>query len=640
MADNQVHEQDAAGAEVLLSTMERHGVLPRTAHIDQVMNLYSRKGQTGEVARLISDLESDGVTVTNNHRDAIIYSYTSSVDPDIDGVMSLLTSAEDMGRPFPQSSYNIVLKRLTRATPTYQPDSRSRALAWDLFAQMRFAAHPVPSRKVYTTMIEACSSSLDPQPERARDLWLEMTSAEGNEMTPMKKQYDALIRALGSTKSDYMEAFDLLRQMLAKHHEATMVPFEDDLTPRLSHWVPTLETFTALLEGTKRAGDLERARWVLGEAVDLARTAAFSGHRLEGPDAELLSAVFQTYASWKPKGRRRPIGLRNEESAQSAIDHEGEAATSVVEVTEANDSTARAPETRGEAVREADMLFDRVLHDVRAVAAGEGNIVDHPFAGVNLTTRLVNSYLSVHLAHEDLDNARVACNATWEKLNTKPSTSAPPPQPNGWTYLATLQRCIHIRGQSRQRKTAAEWGEEAWADYLRYQKAFAATMDTNSEVAERQRFGSGVGDRQVEKAWAAAISLAAKFDVELGLQRLRDFVELYPPQQILDNYAPHLNRLKVRMMEPSRVAEANVPPLLMFSDIETLHHQCKLAENWDGVNYIKKVATKYEYTLAQRRKWRLRGAGVYRETKKEQTMKEARRLAAAGEPPSLPKMKE
>ena len=94
---------------------------------------------------------------------------------------------------------------------------------------MRLKAHPIPTKQLYTTMIRTCGDPRDPQPERARDLWIEMTQ-EGNKVSPTREEYDAIIRALGSTKKDYLEAFELLRQMLAKHHDATFVPFED--TPK------------------------------------------------------------------------------------------------------------------------------------------------------------------------------------------------------------------------------------------------------------------------------------------------------------------------------------------------------------------------------------------------------------------------
>ncbi|MFH7483976.1 hypothetical protein, partial [Salmonella sp. 2019-SM259] len=108
--------------------------------------------------------------------------------------------------------------------------------------------------------------------------------------------FDAIIRALGSTKENYLEAYDLLRQMLSKHEEATLVPFEDSEIQRvISPWTPTIETFAALLEGTKRAGDLDRARWILNEVVDLSRAAAIAHtNSIKGPDAEMMAGVFQT----------------------------------------------------------------------------------------------------------------------------------------------------------------------------------------------------------------------------------------------------------------------------------------------------------------------------------------------------------
>lgn len=594
--------------------MERHGVIPNTGHLDKVLELYARQGQTGEVVRLISDFEAVGLEITDKHRDLIIASYIHTPTPNAEGAMAVLTSAEDIGRPFPQSSYNLVLSHLTEATPTTQPDSRSRAMAWDLFAHMRFAAHPVPTREVYTTMIRACSTARDPQPERARDLWHDMTSSEGNQLEPTRAQYDALIRALGSTKSDYLEAYDLLRQMLSKHQEATIVPFEDELVPRTSPWVPTLETFTALLEGTKRAGDLERARWVLSEAVDLARTSAFSGHRLEGPDDEMMAAVFQTYAAWQPRYQRKDVGLKEgKEEPGAEAEAEPEAGTSITAAEAAAESTPNTPHSRAEAIREADLLFDRILHDVNA---RDRNINDHPFANVKITPRLINSYLSIHLSHAPIEQAREAFQSTWARFSQPLSTRKAAIVPNGWSYLAVLERCTHLRGQSKQREAALKWGEEAWKGYLGVLDATSIIVG-NDGPANRRRWLTGVGERQVEKAWACAISLASKYDSDLALRRVDDFVARYPAQNILDGYSPHINKLKVRMMETSDIAEAQVPPHLLFADLAQLHHRCVTEENWAGVKKVKFVATSYQYALGKRRRWRLTGAGMAREVRKE-----------------------
>jgi hypothetical protein len=56
--DSFLVRSDPVGAEVLLSTMEKHGVIPTTDDLNEVIGLYATKGQTSEVARLVQDFEA------------------------------------------------------------------------------------------------------------------------------------------------------------------------------------------------------------------------------------------------------------------------------------------------------------------------------------------------------------------------------------------------------------------------------------------------------------------------------------------------------------------------------------------------------------------------------------------------------
>ncbi|KLT43496.1 hypothetical protein CC85DRAFT_284418 [Cutaneotrichosporon oleaginosum] len=667
--DSFLVRSDPVGAEVLLSTMERHGVIPTTDDLNEVIELYAAKGQTSEVARLVQDFEAVGLPLTDFHRDMVI---KASMGPDgqTEPALALLKQAESMGQPFPQSSYNIVLTRLVDGTPTELPDARSRAAALDLFAHMRLAAHPTPTRELFTTMIRLCAASSDPQPERARDLWLEMI--EEHEIQPTAAEYNAIIRALGSTKADYLEAYDLLRQMLSVHEEATAVPFEGP-TNKLSPWIPTLETFSAVLEGTKRAGDLDRARWVLNEMVDLARAGSFSRHPgLQGPDEEMMAHVFQTYAAWRPRVKRRDVkhrasaellaveeGAETSEaiqgsgeatalessgaSANASVAEEGSSSESVqstssgsadvfkdtstsalgaseelakesselAEMEELEDDELGGPQSKADALREADALFEAIL-DANSRSASSAN---NPFRGVKITTRLINSYLAVHLSHSNLESARQRFKDTWQKLETTtPTLGSHAILPNGYTYLGVLERCA--RGMRKEdRPLAQEWGREAWALWRKWADIAESALPASNPANKRKRFVLGLGERQVEKVWVAAIRLLAiGEDTRGSLALLDEFVRLYPPENVRATYTPYVApEFIIRMTMPDSIGEPAVPPHLLFRDVEVLHNKLVRDENWDGVARIKWACTAYERSLATRRKWRARSVGVARE---------------------------
>lgn len=561
-------------------------------------------------------LTSAGLDITDRHRDFLIGSYLNGPKPNPEAAISILTASESLGRPFPQSSYNVVLTHLVEPSLARQPNSHSRALAWDLLAQMRLAAHADLSREVYTTMIRCCGDSADPQPERARDLWIEMTT-EGQQLEPRKEQYDAIIRALGSTKADYLEAYDLLRQMLAKHEEATMVPFEDEDATRQSPWVPTVETFTALLEGTKRAGDLARARWVLTEVVNLARAAAFSGADRKGPNEELMSSAFMTYAAWNPPVTRSNVKGMKSENAEANV---AEGPTAVVETE--NETGSQMPKTSAEALHEAELLFERVVHDARTALTEPPNVVHYPFSGVQITTRLLNSFLSVYLKHATYAQARRAYNRAWSTF-TPETGFKNPPRPNGWTYLIVVDRCARGKLSKEDREVAADWGRETWQAYREWAKVTMAdpTLQGDSPAARRRRWLLGLGERQIERMWILGIRLAALADDLTGaLALLEEFVRLHPPNDLLQTYTPRVQTpgLTLRMADEGSIAEPHVPPHILFRDIDVLHQRLVRDEMFDGVSQVKFATTAYERSLSKRRRWRVRGAGVRRELLKRQ----------------------
>ena len=512
---------------------------------------------------------------------------------------------------------------------------------------MRLRAHATPSKEVYTTMISVCADARDPQPERARDLWMEMTT-EGDKIQPTRREYDAIIRALGSTKADYLEAFDLFRQMLSQHHAAVLVPFEEQPRKLLSAYVPTLETFTALMEGTKRAGDIERARWILSELVGLVRSSIQLGQPMDGPDEELLSGIFMTYAAWKPKLSRRTFKLRDEgklsEEALQEVEADEEAglgldAANLEDLTAGSGVVAdhhqpaarrhTSPKSSSEALREAEAIFERILFDAAARKAGDENGIAHPFTDVKLRTRLVNSYLSVHLEHApNVAAAKRAWDETWARVQQ----IEPSAKPNGWSYVLLLDRCASAKrkGETADDKAnMVRWGKMVWKEYLAWSASapLASTAELDSSTTaiaphtpgmaadKRLIWLAGLAAREVEKCWKAAIKLYAMTDHTMeGMKILEDFHKTYPSADITRTYTPLTDAgVESRMTDFTALVEPDVPPHLVFQDLDVLHQRLVRKEDFAGVGFVKRIASEYEAALFKRRKFRRKNIGVERE---------------------------
>ena len=104
-----------------------------------------------------------------------------------------------------------------------------------------------------------------------------------------------------------------------------------------------------------------------------------------------------------------------------------------------------------------------------------------------------------------------------------------------------------------------------------------------------------------------------------ALDCLRAFVARYPPHTVRATATPppaehglremretrvvlaDRGRPLVRLTTPLDVQDDYVPPLLVFADVEALHHRLVAAGDLRGIAYVKWVCKAYEGALRRRR---------------------------------------
>ena len=102
-----------------------------------------------------------------------------------------------------------------------------------------------------------------------------------------------------------------------------------------------------------------------------------------------------------------------------------------------------------------------------------------------------------------------------------------------------------------------------------------------------------------------------------ALDCLRGFVARYPPHAVRATKLPEHDRHRemratrvvladrgrplVRLTTPLDVQDECVPPLLVFADVEALHHRLVAAGDLRGISYVKWVCKAYEGALRRRR---------------------------------------
>lgn len=415
----------------------------------------------------------------------------------------------------PEPTYHAVIRPLVHSR-----EPSRRAAGWNLFGHMRLVAHGAPSLALYADMLRACAHPTHPEPERALDLWTEMTVDRA--ILPDVHAFDACMLACARVGRFYPEALRLLRQLLDLYQTTPAG------TPQKLQYTPTRETFEALLDGARRNGDLARARWLLTELIRFANHPGLADDGREvGPTAHTLAFVLETYGSASAKISNRMLRLApsGEDAAGAAgpeaetaveaapedtetLDHEqmtdkmralgfadADAVQSgdgvVVEGTLAtqlatsddpsssssfergpdvegradgpaqpppNVATAPLPQSSAEILHEAGLLFRHALHDGALYEAG-GRAPSGglpPLRFVKPSAQLVNGYLAVHYRHDSLAGSIAAFKTVFDEAGLRPSA-------HSWRFF--LERLG--RAEPHERELAAN---EAFALFKQWEE--------------------------------------------------------------------------------------------------------------------------------------------------------------------------
>lgn len=680
-----VYENDVDAAERAVFLMQKAGLTISEEAVNQVLGVHASKGDTTRLESLMHRILSGPPTETQ--RDLHVKAYlvraghhTPSGFPDLGdsarsvfptGALDVLHHYEASGHFAPIKSYTRTISTLfnVQTHPSSDPrlgQSAARAHAWDLFAHMRYVAHPTPDAYLYAMMMRACGSAGGRvEPERALDLWTEMQESG---VEPTRGAYEAIVLVLGRAGKGWLsEGMRLAREMRERY------PERERNQRRM---------WCALLEGCKRVGDLNRARWILAEALRSNTSEDGGSSRSSSVDAKMLTHIFHTYASYKPPFSRTATRLVDTASHPGAPG-QSEACASQTELPLQDqlcmDPTPTfpplPPQTPSDVLAEVQALFDRILRDADSntipisrylsrpdQGAYAGDPLTGKFAGVELRPALVNAYLSVFYVHATVERSIEAFRSLF---GTSSQTGML--EGDAHTYLDALERCAVAKKE--ERGAVLSWAKEVWAEWVRIETK--AGSEGYNDV--------GRWARMVERAHAAMRRvLLLNEDVDGALSLLRTFVDGYPPKAVLpfevgvpssttvdeDPVAtgrgtltsaglksptfslfakPPILSTRVRLTNPKpahpslsssllpipttapshsvakplvRLTSAvgpkddRVPPIIGFSDVELLHHRLVALRRTKDVGYVKWVCEAYKGLLRQRRERVLKGAST------------------------------
>ncbi|KAL4257157.1 hypothetical protein AB1N83_011561 [Pleurotus pulmonarius] len=582
-----VDAEDFEAAEYSLSLMKRLGLSTPEPVVNPVLEAYASKGLVFETEQFLTNVLTAPPTETQRHLHVKAHLRAAAAPETIpESALSVLHHYESQHAPAPMNTYTMLITNLFSKHSVI-----ARAQAWDIFTHMRYVAHPNPDAFLYTMMIRACASpfaSYRGEAERALDLWTEMTVDKG--LPPTVGAYNAVILACArSGELSYInEAFRLAKQMLDAHRDAH----------GSSQFRPNSKTFCALLEGAKRVGDLNRARWILAEMVRVGESDG-AGRASVHITEEAMMHLLHTYTAYTPPFRR---GIAVFKQADSDLDVSA-ASSSILPSSDASlpelapepnqaSFTHLPPQSRAEVIAEVQSLFRRI-HPLAAKSTASSSRYDDAFANVTVSTRLVNSYISVFYRHSSLRTSMDLFNEFFEKMGV---------ERNARSYTEALTKCAMSK-QGADKDTALGFATSIWDRWLSLERDMRE--DAN-------RGGKALDGRIVERARTLMIRvLAIHGKIDEALDHVRAFVQDFPPPAIRTPrpwttirgtrtvlFAP---RPLVRTTTPVEIPDDTVPPLLTFGDVDVLHHRLVALGRGKDIGYLKWVVKSYEGALRTRR---------------------------------------
>ncbi|PCH43178.1 hypothetical protein WOLCODRAFT_153238 [Wolfiporia cocos MD-104 SS10] len=608
-----------AAAETVLDLMKRSGVTELEAYVNDVLAAYANIGDVASAERI---LQTYAPSPSEPQRDLHVKAHIKALTPDIfpDAPLAVLHDYEIRGIPAPQKSYTRAIASLLASR--VQP-SQAHAQAFDLFAHMRYVAHPQPDASLYTLMLGACAHAAVPaEPERALDLFTEMTV--DYRLPPTQGAYAATAHALARSGEPRFvhHAFRLAREMLDAHRDAR----------GHAAFRPDGKLFTSLLEGAKRIGDLARVRWILAEMVR--ESAASSGDSDIIITEKNMRHVFHAYAAYRPPFKRSAAPLVDSQEAAGCSPANGTGSndgtldspvglvrTDVTDKTDPDvqDDFASAglpaagpsfhfshlpPQSSAEVISEARALFSRIVEDGRlrsidiqytregfAAPSGLSGLFRH----IRINARLLNAYLAVHYRHSPIEDSIILYRTLFNDLGI---------QRNATTFVEALERCSFSKPD--EQRQALQFAQEVWVSWKEVEDHWRArTQSQEYDMAF-------VNARLVERANVAMVKMLTRTRQSgRALQVVREFAERYPPAQLLRVQPKHPLRSTqsvlvgpkplIRLMSDIDVPDDAVPPLLTFTDIDILHRRLVALEDGVGISYLKWLCSAYEGSLRRRR---------------------------------------
>lgn len=450
---------------------------------NDTLSILAKHGALNQIAEVI-DYSKDLVKPNEKAYGALVDAHTSRSD--LTNAWNMLSSLESRGMIVPQSTYtNLIKGHLLSKQP-----AKMKERGWNLFVHSRLMAHPTPSISLYSAMITACADGIEPEIERALDLYKEM------------KEYGLPL--------DQTVYASLMHTLAKGHRRGTASEIDRLLNEMIDSGIqPTHLTFAALMELAKRIGDVGRARHILANWMR-------SGYPITSQD---VARFFYAYAAAQTPqlNHRRSLSDETNFETSDSVD---------LEESEEYDANSFTPESiprfPHELIAESDMIFNKILNDKsHKVVIDDFSVVEKesashvgesfkPFENLELDSRLINSYLSIRLNHSSPNPAELIdfVKTLFSKLNLSR---------NGHNMFMLIEFVY------KHHKEAAHLADDLFGEYLEHVEKInpivleesklvaQQTSSIEAGLAQKRKMEDdlGVDEKTMSRTWSTYLNILA-----------------------------------------------------------------------------------------------------------------------------------
>ncbi|KAI9601127.1 hypothetical protein H4Q26_000928, partial [Puccinia striiformis f. sp. tritici PST-130] len=261
---------------------------------------------------------------------------------------------------------------------------------------------------------------------------------------------------------------------------------------------PNLGTFLVLLEGAKRVGDLERAKWTYGlflQQLEQERLNPFANlQEIAWMHVSAVISLFQTYASFSPANKYLLTQQQQKEKAKKA---KGRKVPQDIE----------HPPIYQEILTEIEPILSQFINPNSPY---EMKIQTRHQADRRQLSMLISSYLSVYSSHSTIEELYEKYkNYTYPIHELNKQNDIGGAIKISWTYLIILERCEFLRSAAK----AGQVAREIFNEWLNNQHALSQFELVQS-----------VESRLTSQMWGAWIRIQAKFN-HSSINRLKTIVK-------------------------------------------------------------------------------------------------------------------